>query len=78
MSDGLWLMDKKASIFSIVYHLSTINFTCGLPRKGQVTTEYVLATLLFMGIFVWFYGITQDALKKMYKNAAFVILTSYR
>ncbi|MBI2071368.1 MAG: hypothetical protein HYT79_12335 [Elusimicrobia bacterium] len=46
--------------------------------KGQVTTEYVLATLLFMAIFVWFYSITQDSLKNMYKNAAVKILTSYR
>ncbi|MBI4370071.1 MAG: hypothetical protein HY547_07565 [Elusimicrobia bacterium] len=45
---------------------------------GQVSTEYLLATGLFMVIFVSFYQIVQDSLKNLFRQIAFVILSSYQ
>ncbi len=45
---------------------------------GQATVEYVLATTLFMGLFVALHQIVSDSLKKLFTNAAFYILTSYK
>ncbi|MEK6543136.1 MAG: hypothetical protein AABZ44_01695 [Elusimicrobiota bacterium] len=45
---------------------------------GQATIEYVLATTLFMGLFVALHQIVSDSLKKLFANAAFYILTSYK
>lgn len=46
--------------------------------SGQVTTEYVLATGMFLVIFVWFHSVVQEALKKLFAGAAYIILTSWR
>ena len=45
---------------------------------GQATVEYVLATTLFMGLFVALHQIVSDSLKTLFTNAAFYILTSYK
>ena len=49
-----------------------------ISRSGQVTTEYALATGLLMVIFVWFHTVIQQALKKLFANAAFIILNAWR
>lgn len=50
----------------------------GLNQAGQATLEYMLATLLFMSIFVFLHQVIDQALKKLFANAAFIILSAYK
>ncbi|MFC1522975.1 hypothetical protein ACFL6Y_11260 [Elusimicrobiota bacterium] len=44
---------------------------------GQATVEYLLATGMFLVIFVFLHGVIESALKKLFAGGAFVMLNSW-
>ena len=46
-------------------------------RSGQTAVEYLLTTVTLVTVFASMYGLMQQSLRKLFQQAAIVILRSY-